>query len=101
MGRLILGHDLRLDLDDRTLAHLHLAMKAKLRRGESFHLSWRDDPSIGDGRTTVWVHPEMSMVCKLSGPVEDIDRVWLDQFINAANSVAGLSPLPEPTPTEQ
>lgn len=71
-------------------------MQTKMRRGESFHLSWHDDPSIGNGRTILWVHPEMSVVCKLTQAVESIDREWLELLIVAANSVAGLSPIQDP-----
>ncbi len=38
---------LRVDFEDRVLAHLQYVIGAKLRRRESFHFSWRDDASIG------------------------------------------------------
>lgn len=94
MGRLLLDNGVRLDTDDRTLAHLHRAMLQKLRRGESFHLTWRDDDAIGDGRTTVWITPHTSIVCKLSGPVGALDPAWVEELVVAANSVGGLTPAP-------
>ncbi len=57
MGKLTYEGTVKVDFDDRTLAHLQLVIGTKLRRGEPFHFTWRDDVSIGDGRTTIWVHP--------------------------------------------
>ncbi len=51
MGTLIYGHgDLTVDFDDRTLAHLQVVIGTKLRRRESFLLSWSDDGQDGERR---------------------------------------------------
>jgi len=96
VGRLTFGEGIRVDFDDRALAHLYRAMLGKLHKGEGFHLSWKDDISIGDGRMTVWVHPDTSMVCKLGRPVGDVNPAWLSALSVAANSVEGLHLVPEP-----
>lgn len=101
MGRVLFAGGVRLDLEDRALAHLHRVMLMKLHKGESFHLSWRDDVSIGDGRTTIWVTPETPFVCRLGAPIDDFDPHWLERLAVAANSVQGLSPLPEMESTER
>ncbi|WP_405373002.1 ATP-dependent DNA ligase [Microbacterium sp. Ld14] len=96
MGRLTFGVGLRVDAADRDLAHVHRVMLSKLRRGEGFHFSWKDDMSLGDGRTTVWVHPDISLVCRLGRQISDFNPHWLDELAIAANSVEGLTFLPEP-----
>lgn len=55
MGKLTYDSSITVDFDDRVLAHIQLVIGAKLRRGESFYFSWRDDPLVGGGRSTVWV----------------------------------------------
>jgi hypothetical protein len=67
MGQFIYEATVKVDFDDRILAHLQLVIGTKLRRGEPLHFTWRDDPSIGDGRTTVWVHPRSALVYKFYG----------------------------------
>lgn len=53
MGTFHYDASLKVDFEDRVLAHLQIVIGAKLRRGESFYVSWRDDESVGDGRTAV------------------------------------------------
>src|SRR5690606_11550369 len=49
VGSLIYGTSgIEISFDDRVLAHLELVINAKLRRRESFMLSWRDSPGVGD-----------------------------------------------------
>src|SRR5690606_32806471 len=97
VGKLIYDSTVKVDFEDRLLAHLQIVMGAKLRRGESFHLMWKDDASIGDGRTTVWVHPGVTLVYKFYGSRKPkINRAWIEALMYAANSVTGLYPVPEP-----
>jgi len=37
----------RIDIEDRTLAHLQVVIANKLRRNESFIFSWREDVRAG------------------------------------------------------
>lgn len=100
MGRLTYDGTIRVDFDDRLLAHLQLVIGAKIRRGESFHFSWRDDPSIGDGRTVIWIHPASSLSYKFYGSKSPhINRRWLEDLTTAANSSGGLHLVPEPPET--
>lgn len=96
MGRLRFPHEVRLDLDDWAMAHLYAAMQVKLRRGESFHLSWPHDISIGPGRTTTWVHAETSWVCTIGSRTRELDRRWVEAFVATANSVGGMQLVPRP-----
>ena len=59
MGSFRYGEIVRVDFEDRTLAHLQSVIGAKVRRGESFHFSWMDDRSQGGGRSSVWIHPRL------------------------------------------
>jgi hypothetical protein len=97
MGRFTYDGQLTVDFDDRVLGHLQAVIAAKVRRGESFVFTWIDDDSTGDGRTSVWIHPAVSMSFKYfgkRGPA--ISREWVDALMVSANSVAGLHVLPEP-----
>ncbi|MGC5172500.1 ATP-dependent DNA ligase [Microbacterium sp. DT81.1] len=97
MGKFIYDGLVKVDLEDRLLAHLQLVIGAKIRRGESFHFTWKDDDSIGNGRTTVWVHPRVSIVYKFYGSkAPNINKAWVDVLMFTANSPTGLYAVPEP-----
>lgn len=97
MGKLIYDSTLTVDFEDRALAHLHLVIGAKLRRGESFFFSWKDDPSNGDGRTAIWIFPTAPVVFKFyGGRAPAINRHWIDALMLSANSAQGLQLVFEP-----
>src|SRR3712207_2441095 len=100
MGKLIYGRDSSIDIEDRLLAHLKLAVVAKLRRDEKFTLSWTHEND--SGRSTIWVHPAIPLQFKFDGsraPV--INRAWVEALMMSANSTGGLQLIPEPSPTAQ
>jgi len=97
MGTLIYEGHTKVEIEDRTLAHLQVVITAKLRRGEPFNLSWKDDSSLGGGRTTVWVHSACSLVYKYRGSrVPQLNYSWVDALAFVANSPSGLHVVPEP-----
>jgi hypothetical protein len=97
MGRFSYDATVVVDFDDRLLAHLQMVIAAKLRRGESFMFSWIDDDTVGDGRTTVWMHPGTMLAFKYFGKrPPSINRTWIEQLMLSANSTGGLHVLPEP-----
>jgi hypothetical protein len=97
VGRFVYNGSIKVDFEDRLLAHLQLVIGAKVRRGEAFHFSWRDDPSVGDGRTVVWIHPSASISYKFYGSRNPIiNRAWLENLTTTANSAGGLHITPEP-----
>jgi hypothetical protein len=97
MGKLIYEGSIKVDFDDRVLAHLQIVISNKLRRGEAFLFSWKDDPSIGDGRTTIWLHPYTSLVFKFYGGRQPgLNRAWVDALSHTANAPSGLYLVPEP-----
>lgn len=99
MGKLIFEGTVKLDLDDRTLAQVQFVIGNKLRRGEPFFFTWREDPSVGDGRTAVWVHPGADIAFRYHGSrVPPLNRAWLEALAYTANSPGGLHVVPEPAP---
>jgi hypothetical protein len=98
MGTLTYNTTTRVDFDDRLLAHLRLVIGMKLRRGESFYLNWKDDASIGDGSSTIWLNPAIPLSFKFNGGRDvSINQRWLEDLVTSANSASGLRPVPEPT----
>lgn len=81
------------DLDDRTLAHVELVVLAKLRRNESFALTL-DGPK--DGRSTLWLSTASTLRFEFGTASHEINREWLEELIDSANTTAGMRILPEP-----
>ncbi|MFB8387786.1 ATP-dependent DNA ligase [Microbacterium sp. NPDC055910] len=97
MGKFLYDGRLSVDFEDRLLAHLQVTITTKLRRGEPFTFVWKDDTSIGDGRTMVWLHPGLSIVYKFYGSrMPQLNRAWLEALMYTANSPTGLYVVPEP-----
>jgi hypothetical protein len=85
------------DFDDRLLAHLQIVIGAKLRRGESFYLSWRDDENVGNGRTAVWLHPALPLRYKYNGSkMPRINPAWISDLTISSHSNSGLQLVAEP-----
>lgn len=105
MGMFIYEGGVKTEIEDRTLTHLQLVIAAKLRRGEPFTFTWKEDLSIGGGRVTVWLHSGSSLVYKYSGSRQpSINREWIEALAFTANSPSGLYLVPEPaavTPGEK
>jgi len=97
MGKLTYDSTLTADFEDRVLAHIQVVIGAKLRRGESFYFSWRDDPKSGDGRSTIWMHPSIPLAYKYFGSRSpSLNREWIEALMVTANSAAGLQVVAEP-----
>jgi hypothetical protein len=97
VGRFIYDNEVRADFDDRALLHVQNVITSKLRRGEPFLFTWRNDTSVGGGRVSVWVNPTSRLVFKYGRDrVTALNRRWLDALMFAANSPGGLRVLPEP-----
>jgi len=99
MGRFQYNAQVKTEIEDRALAHLQIVMGNKLKRGESFFFTWRDDPSIGDGRRSVWIHPAADLDFKYHGSrAPQINRAWVEVLARSANSTTGLYVSSEPAP---
>ena len=98
MGKFIYEGGVKTEIEDRALTHLQLVITAKLRRGEPFPFSWREDSSVGGGRTTVWIQPGSSLVFKYFGSRQpSINRAWIEALAFTANAPSGLYLVPEPS----
>jgi hypothetical protein len=98
LGKLLYGAGaLEIEFDDRVLAHLQLVISTKLRRGEAFFFSWRDDPALGDGRSSIWVETSIPLRFRYStAERHQLNREWLEELTQSANQPAGLSLSTEP-----
>lgn len=74
MGKLIYEGGPKAEIEDRALTHLQLVITAKLRRGEPFSFTWKEDVSLGGGRTTVWIHAGSSLVFKYFDSRQSIEH---------------------------
>lgn len=102
MGKFIYNSSTReIDIDDRTLAHLRVAILNKLRRAESFSMTWDHGVENGSGRTTMWIHESIPLQFVFSGNRHPkLNRLWIEQMLLAANSTGGLQFVPEPAEVE-
>ena len=100
MGKFIYEGAQKVEIEDRALLHMQLVITAKLRRSEPFPFSWREDVSVGGGRTTVWMHANSALVFKYYGSRQpSVNRAWVDALAFTANSPGGLYLTPEPAST--
>lgn len=85
------------EFDDRVLAHVEAVVATKLRRGESFLLSWRNDALSGGGRDTVWMSANVPILFNYQGArPSDLDQSVIERLLRMANSPGGLvSPSPD------
>ncbi|CAL4858843.1 ATP-dependent DNA ligase [Microbacterium sp. MM2322] len=97
MGRFTYSTRVKTDVEDRALAHLQVVIGNKLRRGESFYFTWRDDASVGEGRRSIWIHPAADLDFTYFGSrTPTMNRAWLEKLAHAANSPGGLFVMSEP-----
>lgn len=83
--------DQAISIDDRTLAHLKVASVTKLRRGESFTLSWAHPPNEIAGRTTIWMHPSIPLRFEFEEPDSPpLSREWIESILRSSNSTGGI-----------
>jgi len=97
MGTVYYGAaDTPVAIDDRALAHLKLLISTKLRRGESFTLSWEHPDDHPRGSSTLWLHPAIPLrfVFDDAEPAT-INRAWIAELADAANRTGGIFLGPE------
>lgn len=97
MGRLYYG-DAReaINIEDRALAHLKVVIATKLRRNESFTLSWRHRESESTGRSTIWLHPSIPLRFVFDTPeTPTLSRKWIEDLANSANTSGGIQVIDE------
>lgn len=93
MGSLFYGaspHPIR--IPDRVLSHVKVVIATKLRRGESFTISWRHPEGGDGGRSTIWLQPAIPLRFVFdSAEPEMLDPETLRSYADSANSSGGLT----------
>jgi len=76
---------------DRVLAHVKVVVATKLRRGESFLLTWRYPAGGPQGVVSIWMQPSIPLRFVFASPEpEALDAEYLKELAMAANSNRGL-----------
>lgn len=97
MGSLTYDRASRIDIDDRTLAHLQAVVFDKLRRGESFALDLQDATRA----VTIWVSPRTPIAFTYgAGHRPELNRAWLVDMAESAGVHGVLRLTREPSETE-
>ncbi|MCM3500637.1 hypothetical protein M3667_01935 [Microbacterium sp. P26] len=91
MGHLYYGTATEsIQIPDRLLSHLKVVVTTKLRRSESFTLSWTHVDGT-PGRSTLWIQPAIPMRFVFdSAEPETLNATVLKNMADMANSSAGL-----------
>ncbi|MCK2029548.1 MULTISPECIES: DUF7882 family protein [Microbacterium] len=78
-------------IEDVTLAHLKIIIATKLRRQESFMMTWAPRDSGPNKRATVWIHPAIPLQFGFDEeqpPAVDPQRIAeLMQHLNASGEL--------------
>ena len=83
-------------IEDRALAHLKVVIATKLRRHESFTLSWQHPDDQPAGRTTIWLHPSIPLRFVFEDPEPaELSREWIEELAQSANSSGGITLVAE------
>ncbi|MFD6698453.1 MULTISPECIES: hypothetical protein [unclassified Microbacterium] len=78
-------------IEDRVLAHLKIVIATKLRRGESFTVSWPHPEDGPPGRSTIWLNPAVELRFVFQTPESpELSREYLAQLATTANSAGGI-----------
>ena len=83
-------------IEDRALAHLKVVVATKLRRNESFTLSWRHPDGSTPGRSTIWLHPSIPLRFEFDEPeAPTLSRTWIEELAQSASSSGGIALVDE------
>ncbi len=85
-----------LHIEDRALAHLKVVIATKLRRNESFTVSWMHGDGESGGRSTIWLHPAIPLRFTFdSREAPKLNAKWIDDLMHSANSTGGIMLIDE------
>jgi hypothetical protein len=99
MGKFFYGESAaEIEIEDRTLAHLQIAIISKLRRGESFQFTWDDGDGEKSIRQSIWLSPSIPLRFAIkSNPTHAANRRWIEDMTTAANNSGTLRIIEEPS----
>lgn len=90
------GNSEPVEIEDRALAHLKVVIATKLRRNESFTLSWQHPAEQPAGRSTIWLHPSIPLRFVFNETERpELSAEWITAMANSASSSGGITLLPE------
>ncbi|KRA24889.1 hypothetical protein ASD65_10965 [Microbacterium sp. Root61] len=97
MGYLYYGNDsYAVEIDDRPLAHLKIAILSLLRAGKSVAFTFDRSAAAGSGRETLWISPSTDIRFRFNGSrVPRINEPWLRSIIATAGTPTGLRLIAE------
>ncbi|GAA5092992.1 hypothetical protein GCM10025760_22460 [Microbacterium yannicii] len=85
------GGAMPIHIEDRALAHLKVVIATKLRRDESFTVSWTHPDDQPRGRSTIWLHPSIPLRFVFDDPEPaQLSREWIEDLANSASSTGGI-----------
>ena len=85
----------QIHIEDRALAHLKVVITTKLRRQETFTLSWKH-VDADTGRSTVWLHPSIPLLFVFDEEeAPKLNRKWIEAMMHSANSTGGITLVDE------
>lgn len=95
MGMLFYGSSSDpITIEDRALAHLKVAVATKLRRQESFTLTWSCPDTRGV--STIWIHPSIPLRFVFDEPeTPPLNARWIDQLMQTASAAGGITLVDE------
>jgi hypothetical protein len=89
-------------IEDRALAHLKVVIATKLRRQESFTLSWKHPEGEPGGRSTIWIHPSIPLRFTFDEPEPPkLNAKWIEDLMHSVNSTGGIMLIDEVLDTPQ
>lgn len=95
MGSIFYGEmDHAIHIDDVVLAHLKVVIITKLRRQESFSLSWQHPEGEDPGRSTIWLNQAIPLRFVFDDPeTAPLNPEWVATMANSVNSTGGITVL--------
>ena len=95
MGYLVHGGN-EYEFEDRLLAHLKTVIGQKLKKQESFFLSWTKSPGEGSGRISVWLSPYTTIAFRFAGSrPPELSVAWVKVLAAMSHTSRGLVVLSE------
>ena len=93
MGKLFYGNAIEpIHMPDLLLAHLQVLTATKLRRSESFTVTWKHPAGEPEGRSTIWLQPSIPLRFVLTSADKlPIDPALLRDLADQAASSAGVT----------
>lgn len=103
LGYLYYGADAHaIEIEDRPLAHLRVAILSLLRAGHSVAFTCPRSKDLGGGRESIWITPQTDLRFRFRGSrAPNLNEHWVRAIIATNDSAAGLHLVPECTQSNE